>query len=155
MIKKCTICGAEFRSSPSEKKSTCSPACRSERARRHAKKGRPWSAAARAKLAEKGRTANLHLGTPAASASPLSGPFATNQEAKIWSLITPEGERIVVRNLSLWLRENRDRIHPLRPRQLFRGLQQVAQCIEGKTKRGVSQSHGWRLERAPQSPEIG
>lgn len=42
----------------------------------------------------------------AARRSPKVGPYTTNINAKIWTLKTPDGERIEVRNLALFCREH-------------------------------------------------
>ena len=153
MLKVCVICAWEFSvRGPSDKKSTCGPACRSERARRHASKGRPWSDDARARLAAKGETPNLRLGTEAAKRSPVAGRFETNQEAKVWRLVSPEGKRYVVTNLLKWLRDNERLITPLRVEQLYRGLLAVNRWANDKLIHTVSQAHGWRLEAPASEP---
>ncbi len=45
-------------------------------------------------------------GTAAAKASPKSGRFTTNINAKDWHLISPEGKHYYFRSLNFWLREN-------------------------------------------------
>lgn len=108
MIKKCVICGGEFTCSPSDKKVTCSPACRSERARRAASRKRPEEVKAKISAAAKGRDmrAIQEIGTEAAKKSPLAGRFETNSSAKSYTLVSPEGTKIDVTNLRQWAREN-------------------------------------------------
>lgn len=106
ITRKCVICGKEFVCYPSDNKITCSKDCRRERQRR-VTTAHPvqWGADARARASARGQTPNLKLGVTAAQQSPIAGRFETNREAKIWTLIDPSGNEIVVRNLILWARE--------------------------------------------------
>lgn len=141
----CVICGCSFKCSPSDKKVTCSDGCRSERARRSKTAlGRHWSGASRVKLSLKGQTANLKKGTAAALLSPIAGPFETNKQALIWTLLSPEGITYEARNLNLWLKQHAD-ILPGTPEQARAGLVQIKRSMQGKTKRPVNQWKGWRL----------
>ncbi len=108
MQRKCVICGREFQCSPSAKIVTCSPACRSERARRAASHKRPESVRKKISKSAKGRDmSELRVkGTAAAQRSPKGGRFETNSSAKEYTLITPEGEKIIVVNLRNWVRGN-------------------------------------------------
>jgi hypothetical protein len=143
--KRCVICGTEFPAPPSSKKVTCSDPCRRERARRSATgRKRFWSAEKKARYAEKGQNANLKLGTAAALKSPIAGPFETNQNALIWTIHSPDGVTYTVRNLSLWLRENADKL-PGTPEQARAGFAQIKRSREGKTKRSVGSWKGWTL----------
>lgn len=145
--KTCPLCQTRFNCPPSSKKVTCSPECsRLRKAQTHRGKSNTWSEAARRKLAASGQTPNLKKGTPAAQLSPVSGPYVTNQEAKVWSLLSPSGERYTVTNLALFIREHpalfNHEIH-----QAYSGLRQIQRCLNGKTMRTVSQWKGWRLLR--------
>lgn len=102
------ICGREFSSPPSAKTVTCSPACRSERARRAASHKRPEEVKAKISAAAKGRDMSKLGGTNAAKKSPLAGRFVTNSSAKTFTLVTPDGEKIGVTNLRHWVRKNAD-----------------------------------------------
>ena len=106
--KKCVICGKEFPCSPSDKTVTCSPACRSERARRAASHKRPEEVKAKISAAAKGRdmSALKEISKKATMQSPLSGRFVTNSSAKNYTLVSPEGTKIDVTNLKHWVREN-------------------------------------------------
>jgi hypothetical protein len=107
MIRKCVICGIDFKCSPSDKKVTCSTACKSKRtSQTHKGKKYPWSKEAKKKLSEKGVTENLKLGTLSAIKSPNSGRFESNVNAKSWEIISPDGEVFKIRNLANWCREN-------------------------------------------------
>lgn len=111
MIKKCVICGAEFKCSPSDKIVTCSPECRSKR-RSDVLKGRIISDETKKKISQKAsqqdRSAMLSKGTPAAQMSPKSGRFDTNINAKDWVLISPEGKRYECHSLINFIRKNPD-----------------------------------------------
>lgn len=107
MVKKCVICGKEFKCSPSDKKVTCSKECSQiNKSKTHKGKRNVWSKESRQRLKEKGQTENLKKGTEAAQKSFKSGRFETNVNAKIWVLTSPEGKEYVVKNLSRWAREN-------------------------------------------------
>ena len=158
MTQRCVICGREFEAPPSSKKITCSPECSRARKRiSHTGKHNDWSSEARARLSKAGQTSNLKLGMPAAKASPISGRYETNQEAKIWHLISPSGEEIVVRNLLLWARANTDRFgkppgdHSAS--QIAHGFAAVAATHRGTRKTPAWSYYGWRLAGAPERPD--
>lgn len=110
-----------------------------------------WSDESRTRLAKKGQTGNLKKGTPAAQQSPVAGPFETNQEAKLWSLISPSGQEYTVVNLKLFIRENAG-LFDGTVEQAHAGLRQIQLSMMGKTKRTVSQWKGWRLKQPAQAP---
>lgn len=138
MIKKCVICGKEFKCSPSDKKVTCSSDCRSIRASRtHKGKRNKWSEASKEKLRGKGLTNNLQKGTPAAQKSPKSGRYETNVNAKNWHLISPDGKHYCFRSLNFWLRENCEELFDCAPdsaqfRNITSGLSRVKRCVMGQ-----------------------
>lgn len=108
-IKFCAECGKPFECPPSEKTVTCSTECR----RIHAKKrqtGVTRSDETRQKIsaAAQGRdmTELQIIATEAAKASPKSGRFETNINAKDWHLVSPEGRHYRFRSLNFWLREH-------------------------------------------------
>lgn len=107
--KKCVICGKEFPCSPSNKTVTCSPECRSERARRAASRKR--SESERKSLSEAAKKRGVskitqEKGTEAAMKSPKGGRFETNSSAKSYTIMSPEGQEYTVTNLMNWIREN-------------------------------------------------
>ena len=108
MIRQCVICGAEFDTPPSSNKRTCSPACSAAwRSQQHKGRHNKWSASAKrnaAAAAEK--TGNLAHGTKAALALPEGQRGPQNRNAKIWHLRTPDGEPVVVTNLTDWARQH-------------------------------------------------
>lgn len=145
-LKICLNCGKWFKCPPSDKTVTCSTSCSSRhRRRKHYGKRNRWCDQSRQMLSERGQTANLKLGTPAAQLSPKSGPFETNQNAKAWIVISPHGEPYEVRNLALWCRENESLFGPDSARTAYAGLRQVKAWLMGRKKRMVSQWKGWSL----------
>lgn len=89
-------------------------------------------------------TDNLRKGTPAALTSPKSGAFESNINALIWTIRSPDGVTYTVRNLSLWLRDNADKL-PGTPEQARAGIAQIKRSMEGKLKRPVGSWKGWTL----------
>lgn len=145
MIKYCVICGAAFKSSPTEKKITCGPTCSTERKRQtHTGLTFSWSEEARQRKAAAGMTDNLRRGTLAAQASPIAGPYETNRNALTWVIQSPNGKVYTVRNLTLWLRQHAEMLDGT-PKQAMAGFMQIKRCVEGKTKRATTQWKGWRL----------
>lgn len=143
MIKKCTICKAEYKASPSDKRTTCgAAACVSARRRQMLTgKGRPWGQPARDR--RKGLYPDqLANGTAAAQKSPKSGPFETNQEALEWVIISPDGVRHQVRNLNLFARAN----FGADWRSWRVGMQHVKRSMQGKTQHQISHCRGWTVE---------
>lgn len=164
ITRKCVICGKEFECYPSDNKVTCSNACRRERQRRLTTENPiKWSKDAKERLSARGQTQNLKMGTAAAQQSPKAGRFETNQEAKIWTLIDPAGNEIVVRNLLLWARNNAALFDkPPGDRsanQISAGFRAIAQTLTGKRgapgkPRGSLTYYGWTLKFSPRNPEI-
>ncbi len=149
MIKKCIICGADFKSPPSAKTVTCSPACRSERARRAASHKRPKSVCKKISQAAKGRDmSELQVkGTAAAQRSPKAGRFETNSSAKSYVLVSPAGEKIPVTNLTEWARKN-TKFFGFEPtdenvRRICSGFYTIAKNI--RTNRRGQTYKGWTI----------
>ena len=144
----CRNCGRSFQAPPSSRIVTCSKACsRRRKIGTHVGKPHRWSDDARVRLAAKGQTPNLCLGTEAARNSPKAGPYETNQEAKRWWIVAPNGQEYEVVNLAKWLRDNADLLPDGRADLAHAGLRQVQRSMQGKTKRTVSAWKGWTLQR--------
>lgn len=145
MIKKCIICGTDFKTSPSTKKVTCSLLCRKERCIRLSK-GRTiqWSDEAKKKQSALGQTANLEKGTAAALKSPVSGPFETNHVALIWIFTDPSGKLHRVQNLRKWLRDHASDI-PGTVDQAGAGFVAMKRSMEGKLPRPARSWKGFIL----------
>lgn len=116
--KTCVICGKVFQCPPSSKTVTCSHECRVENRKRHTLgKSRPKSfvdkISASAKLRD--MTELQKKATKAALASPKSGRFPTNVNAKEWHLIAPDGTEYHFRSLQYWLRENCEKLFGVEP----------------------------------------
>ncbi len=162
ITRNCVVCGKPFECYPSDNTVTCSKDCRRERQRRLvSSKPVKWSEEARQRAAEKGQTQNLKMGTAVAQASPIAGRFTSNQEAKIWVLIDPSGNEIVVRNLLLWAREHTELFEKppgdRSARQIASGFRAIAQTIAGNRgtpgkRRGAMTYLGWTLKGLPEGP---
>lgn len=163
MNKICAICGAIFMAPPSSKKVTCSAACRSKRAAIAAsRRGRKWSDEARARRAAdpkiNGMIAEFQKsGTAAAQAIPGGQRGPQNRESKVWTLIAPDGQKIVVTNLLDWSRENYTLFEPpcddvdAAANRISKGFGAVASSMRGvkSRKRPVSTYKGWGLDGIP------
>lgn len=152
--KVCPICRKLFPSPASDKTVTCSKECSSEwKSRTHDGVSNKWSEESKAKKRELGQTDNLKLGTPAAMSSPIAGRFETNQEAKIWNLVDPSGNEIVVRNLTLWARENTERFGKPEgdrsAKQIVHGFYAIAETLRGTRKTSAMTCFGWTLKGLP------
>lgn len=108
-MKICKICGKEFYAPPSSKKICCSKEC-SAKNKSNTHKGLPRSEEWRKKISAKSKLRDMTtlqiVGTAAAKASPNSGRFATNRNAKDWILYSPDGIIYQCTNLSEWARNN-------------------------------------------------
>ena len=149
MIKKCVVCGTEFRCPPSAKKVTCSKECSRIRKREtHKGKKNIWSEESKRELAERGETENLKLGTKAAKKSPKSGRFETNVNAIDWHLISPEGAEYKFHSLNFWLRENCRDLFGCEPdsrefNNVRSGLSGAKRAMKGGTY-GSTTYKGWK-----------
>lgn len=118
MIKKCLVCGKEFKCSPSAKIVTCSKEC-SRKRRSGLLKGKERSKAVRSKISKsaKGRDmSELQIkGTAAAMQSPKAGRFETNSSAKKWVLLSPDKQIYERMNLREWLRNNAQELFGVEP----------------------------------------
>lgn len=163
MIKHCIICGAAFRSPPSAKKVTCSPACRSIRAAQAAQTSkRVWSQAAKERRATD-PTIATHMAqiqpaaVAAAQALPEGQRGPQNRESKTWELIDPTGKHIAVKNLLDWARSNYSLFEPedtdpeKAARRIASGFEAIASSMRGarSRQRPVSTYKGWGLASLP------
>lgn len=150
MIRKCVICGTEFKCSPSDKKITCSDKCRRKR-KSDVMKGKPqfWSDEAKKRLSKKGQTENLKLGTECAKKSPKAGRFETNINAKDWHLISPDGKDYKFHSLNFWLRENCEELFGCLPdskqfKNVRSGLSGAKRAMLGGTYTSTTYK-GWQV----------
>lgn len=167
MIKYCVVCGAVFQSPPSSKKVTCSPECRSIRAARAARgRKRVWSQSARDRRSSDPSVLEQMkrlqpLGAAAASDIPEGQRGPQNRESKVWELVDPDGNTVVVTNLLDWARNNYTIFEPpsADPEQaamrISSGFKAIASSIRGvkSRKRRVSTYKGWGLRSLPISKE--
>ena len=168
MDKKCVICGATFKSPPSSKKVTCSPACRSVRAARSAKaSNRRWSDEARRRRACDPRIqARMEELSPVGMALMRDLPDGQrgphHRSSKIWELIDPNGQHITVVNLLDWSRTHYAMFEPdsLDPdasaNRITKGFGAIASSMRGvkSRKRPVSSYKGWGLAMLPYDKEV-
>jgi len=147
MLKHCVVCREDYNASPSDKRSTCGkPECfKINKSRTHKGKSNTWTEESKQNLSVKGQTANLSKGTAAAQQSPIAGSFETNQNAKDWVLVSPEGKEHKCRNLNLWCKDN-SQLFNRTPTQIAAGIRQIKQYRLGKTKRTVTSYLGWTLK---------
>ena len=156
--KVCAICGKLFSSAPSQKTVCCSKDCSKQwRQFVHIGISNHWSPVSRARASAKGQTDNLKLGSPAAKKSQIAGRFETNQEAKIWHLITPTGDEIVIRNLLKWARENaalfdKTPNNDKSATQIASGFRQISRTLQGKRAKPSMYYFGWTLKCPPELP---
>ncbi len=155
--KVCPICRKLFPSPASDKTVTCSKVCSSEWKRMtHERVSNQWGEEARKRKHQEGQTDNLKMGTPAAMASPIAGRFETNREAKIWHLVDPSGNEIIVRNLLMWARANTDRFGKPEgdksAKQIADGFKAIALTLRGKRKHPAMTYFGWTLKDLPKEP---
>lgn len=157
MIKHCVICGAEFSAPPSDVRRTCSRDCSSKyRSARRKGKPHPWSdsAKASARLAA-AKTGNLKNGTAAAMRLPEGQRGEQNREAKLWCLVSPDGELETVINLLHWARTHAEDYFGFEPtdenaRRIASGIRQIKRSAEGNIWRkgkpvSISSYKGWQL----------
>lgn len=163
MLKHCIICGAAFKSPPSDKKVTCSPACRSIRAAQSARTAkRTWSQEAKSRRTTDpnvlAQMAHLQpIGVSAALSLPEGQRGEQNRESKIWELIDPGGNHIIVKNLLDWSRRNYTLFEPAdadpeaAARRISSGFKAIASSIRGvkSRQRPVSTYKGWSLAALP------
>ena len=113
MIKRCVICGKKFQSPPSDKVVTCSPECRSERARRALiARGNIFRTPEILKKIKENPKKKAHareiqdLGKKAAMELPGGQKGIQNRTSKLWILIDPTGNKHAAINLLQFIRDN-------------------------------------------------
>lgn len=170
-LKVCVVCGCRFESPPSDKVTTCSSACRSERARRslnNRRKADPFgklrmSPELNAKLLHnpeyrKALAANALKASEAAALIPAGQRGPQNRTAKHWELLDPDGNLIRVTNLKDWAREYYDFFEPdaedieAAATRIASGFRAIACSIRGTRSpkgRSVSTYKGWSLHALP------
>lgn len=157
------ICGATFQAPPSSKKVTCSPECRSKRAAISASKpGRKWSAGSKARRAADTRIMEQlsiiqEIATAAALERPDGRRGPEHRASKIWTLIDPSGNKIVVTNLLDWSRKNYELFETqcddvdAAAARISKGFQAIASSMRGvkSRKRPAYRYKGWSLDGIP------
>lgn len=149
----CVECGKVFECPPSSKKITCSSDCQKIHARKRQTGVKP-SKETRAKLSDAAQGRNMSelqkTGTAAASASPKSGRFVTNINAKDWHLISPEGKHYHFHSLNFWLRENVKELFGCEPdshecENVRSGLGKAKGAVLGKKGCNSCTYKGWQV----------
>lgn len=159
MIKRCAICGAKFKAYPSDKIVTCSPECRSERARRAAlERGNIFLDPENLrKLAESPkRKAHVKemqiMGKNAAMELPGNQKGIENRTGKLWILIDPTGNKHAAINLLQFIRDNAE-LFDIMPddeksiRRISYGFRAISRTLSGTNSgRPVYHCHDWGLD---------
>jgi hypothetical protein len=129
--------------------------------------GAPWSEEQRARANQNEnvigqRKNNQKAATKAAKLSPVAGRFETNRNAKVWTLISPEGVEHRAQNLMLWARDHTD-LFGKPPGdnsaiQIANGFKAIAQTMRGKRgpgkkQRGATSYFDWTLKCLPEEQE--
>ena len=160
MIKRCVICGKEFKSPPSDKVVTCSPECRSERARRAVISRNGVSIFHTPEILEKlkespKRKAHIKklqaMGANAAMQLPGNQKGIQNRTGKLWILIDPSGNKRAAINIQQFVRDNAElfgiksddekSIH-----NISSGFQVISRTLSGRNSgRPVYHCHEWGL----------
>lgn len=152
MIKKCIICGGEFKTSPSAKKVTCSNECR----RKYAvirSTGRKKSGEEKKKISDARKGKDPYqirmLAVEASKASPKSGKFETNVNAIDWHIVSPENVHYRFHSLNNWLRLHGEEHFGCKPdtQQFYNvvsGMSQVRATMLGKRAYPATYK-GWRV----------
>ncbi len=156
-VRVCAVCGNEFEAYPSDPNVTCSPECRAVwMQERHTARSNWWSEDSRQTLRERGRPDQLKRGTEVASLLPGGQRGETNREAKIWELVSPGGDIILVTNLLNWSRENAWRfgMKEDEAEKIRAGFMQISRSMRGLTKRPVKSYKGWGLNAIPHIPGL-
>ena len=130
------------------------------------KPGRKWSKEAKEKRASDksiiDRMAALQsVGKEAALSIPEGQRGPQNRESKVWELIDPEGNHIIVKNLLDWARENYTQFEApsgdvdAAAKRIQCGFEAIAGSMRGvkSRKRRVTSYKGWGLYRLPNDPE--
>lgn len=162
MIKRCVICGKEFKSPPSDKVVSCSPECRSERARRAviARDGVKifHTPEVLEKLKEspkrKEHIKKLQvIATNAAMQLPGNQKGVQNRTGKLWILIDPTGNKHAAINLLQFIRDNAE-LFDIMPddeksiRRISYGFRQISRTLSGTNSgRPVYHCREWGLDR--------
>lgn len=162
MIKRCVICGKEFQSPPSDKVVTCSPECRSERARRAviARNGvSVFHTPETLKKLKESPKRKEHIkklqviATNAAMQLPGNQKGIQNRTSKLWILIDPSGNKHAAINMFQFVRDNHELfgISKDDDRAIYNissGFRQISRTLSGTNKgRPVYHCREWGLDR--------
>lgn len=165
MTRYCVICGNPFQASPSDKKVTCYPECRSKRAS-IASTGRRY------RLSDKARSHRTEVcnrpevkarlmesakkASDAAMENPLSQRGPQNRTSLFYILIDPTGHKIPVVGLEDWCRNHCELFSEVSDRdkdgaRIAKGFRAIASYLRGVPSRtqAVTSYKGWGLSGLP------
>lgn len=128
--RECVICGTSFACPPSNGNKTCSRECASALRAQHRADGVYDVATA---MMLKGK-----------EASPILQGDEHHINAKVWVIVSPEGQVFECRNLAHWVREHADML-PGTSKQATDGIRKIKYGALGKRKKPASTWKGWRL----------
>lgn len=159
MIKQCVICGKKFKSPPSDKVVTCSPACRSERARRSAiARGNIFQTPENIRKRQESPKRKAHIkrlqviASNAAMELPGGQKGIQNRTSKLWILVDSSGNKHAAINLTQFIRDNAEAfgITPCDERSIHNieiGFCAVSRTVSGRNKnRPVYHCRNWGLD---------
>ena len=109
-------------------------------------------------MRDKGLTEQLKQALKIANAMPESQRGPQNRNSKVWTLIDPDGNEVIVINLLDWARKNAhlfDAVHSAEEREhvatnIKSGFVQISRCMQGKRKRPAYSYKGWGLAKPPE-----
>lgn len=81
----------------------------------------------------------------AVSVSPLTGPYETNKNAKLWTLNYRTGKVYEFRNLSKFVRDHLELFDGASDSQAWAGISKLKYAQQGKIFRGKSDYKGFLL----------
>lgn len=164
----CVICGKPFTVSPSsEKQQCCSRKCGTELRTRNGNREYGWDNAAKERRKNDAevsdRMRNLQpMAVEAALKLPGGQRGEQNREARIWTLVDPEGNYHRVVNLLDWARENKrlffeesipDDVAANRIASGFRAIASSMRGVESR-KRPVCSYKKWKLAKLPEDKDL-
>lgn len=165
--KTCVICGKAFTVPPSEaQQECCSKKCGAALRTKHGLREIRWSDEAKQRRSQDPTIQNQmkriqKVGVEAALKLPEGQRGEQNREAKVWTLIDPDGNYHRVVNLLDWGRKNKglffepDVPEDIAARRIAQGFRAIASYMRGVASRTrpVTTYKNWRLACLPEDKE--